>query len=115
MKHADALETGSRLEEYEVEGILGAGGFGITYKATDVNLDLRVAIKEYLPRDLASRAENSSVIPKSEAEQENFAWGLGRFMDEARTLAKFRRNLLGHPVHSAGPSRALRWAFPCTS
>ena len=37
------------LEEYRLDAMLGAGGFGITYRAYDAHLDKFVAIKEYLP------------------------------------------------------------------
>ena len=40
-----ALAPGFRLHEYRVERVLGQGGFGITYLATDVHLNAKVAIK----------------------------------------------------------------------
>ena len=85
-----ALPHGYALHEYRVEQTLGIGGFGLTYLATDSNLNLRVAIKEYLPGDLAQRGEDQSVQPKSESSSESFKWGLSRFLDESRTLASFR-------------------------
>jgi serine/threonine protein kinase len=87
---ANALPRGYALHEYRVESVLGAGGFGLTYLATDSNLDLKVALKEYLPGDFAARAEDSTVHPKPGEAAESFQWGLQRFMDEARTLASFR-------------------------
>ena len=48
-EHRDALPAGFRLHWYVVRGVLGQGGFGITYLAEDTNLGQRVAIKEYLP------------------------------------------------------------------
>src|SRR5262245_55372968 len=51
-----ALPRGHRLHEYRIDEVLGQGGFGITYLATDVNLHAQVAIKEYLPAQLAVRA-----------------------------------------------------------
>ena len=86
--HVHALPPGTRFEEYRLDTVLGAGGFGITYRAYDANLDKVVAIKEYLP-DFATRAETSTVVPKSSADVQDYQWGLERFLDEARTLARF--------------------------
>ena len=85
-----ALPAGYALHEYRIDAVLGAGGFGLTYLATDGNLNFKVALKEYLPSDFASRNEDSTVQPKSGDTTESFQWGLQRFMDEARTLASFR-------------------------
>lgn len=85
-----ALPAGYSLNEYRIESTLGVGGFGLTYLATDLNLNLKVAIKEYMPSDLAVRCDDSTVVPKSEQTQETFEWGLSRFLDESRTLASFR-------------------------
>ena len=40
-----ALPPGYALSEYRIESLLGMGGFGLTYLATDTNLNLKVAIK----------------------------------------------------------------------
>ncbi|HZE11567.1 MAG TPA: serine/threonine-protein kinase [Burkholderiales bacterium] len=85
-----ALPKGYALLEYQIEQTLGIGGFGLTYLATDSNLNLKVAIKEYLPGDLAQRGDDQSVRPKAESAFESFKWGLSRFLDESRTLASFR-------------------------
>ena len=85
-----ALPRGYALYEYQIEQTLGIGGFGLTYLATDSNLNLKVAIKEYLPGDLAQRGEDQSVRPKSESSFDSFKWGMSRFLDESRTLASFR-------------------------
>jgi serine/threonine protein kinase len=85
-----ALPRGYALLEYQIEQTLGIGGFGLTYLATDSNLNLKVAIKEYLPGDLAQRGDDQSVRPKAETTLESFKWGLSRFLDESRTLASFR-------------------------
>jgi serine/threonine protein kinase len=87
---ANALPRGYALHEYRIDSVLGTGGFGLTYLATDGNLNLKVALKEYLPSDFAARGEDSTVQPKSDEATESFQWGLQRFMDEARTLASFR-------------------------
>lgn len=85
-----ALPKGFKLQEYRLEAVLGHGGFGITYLAWDTHLNQWVAIKEYLPNDLAVRKGISDIFPKSSAEEEEFKWGLERFLDEARTLARFK-------------------------
>jgi len=85
-----ALPQGYALNEYRIESTLGIGGFGVTYLAIDGNLNLKVAIKEYLPGDVAQRAEDCSVRSKSPDAAEAFNWGRSRFLEESRTLASFR-------------------------
>ena len=87
--HPNALPAGYRLGEYEIQTVLGSGGFGVTYKAHDHDLDKTVAIKEYLPPDFAVRVGRTTVGPKSEASKDDYDWGLARVLDEARTLARF--------------------------
>lgn len=78
---------------YHVARVLGHGGFGITYLGWDANLEIKVAIKEYLPRAFAIRDISSlSVLPKGEENQAWFQIGLKQFLDEARTLAKFQQH-----------------------
>lgn len=85
-----ALPAGFRLHEYRIDGVLGQGGFGITYLATDVNLNARVAIKEYLPEEIAFRSSDRSVSPNASRHQDRYRQGLDSFLVEARTLASFR-------------------------
>ncbi|HSH88494.1 MAG TPA: protein kinase [Ramlibacter sp.] len=90
---AAALPGGYRINEYEIERPLGGGGFGVTYLARDCNLQLPVAIKEYFPSDLVTRGVDQSVRVRSaetDDHQEQYDWGLERFLDEARALATFR-------------------------
>ena len=63
--HVNALPPGTRFEEYRLDAVLGSGGFGITYRAYDANLDKFVAIKEYLPSEFATRGERYTVVPHS--------------------------------------------------
>ena len=85
----NALPQGHRLQEYELVRVLGFGGFGMTYLGFDHNLDKAVAIKEYLPSDIATRTGDNSVAPQASQFRDDFEWGLDRFLDEARTLARF--------------------------
>jgi hypothetical protein len=90
--YRNSLPLQLMLNEYRVESVLGAGGFGMTYLGWDTNLEKHVAIKEYLPTDLAVRALDGSVVPVTTEHEHDYKWGLDRFILEARTLAKF-----GHP------------------
>jgi serine/threonine protein kinase len=85
-----ALEPGQAVLEYQIDKVLGGGGFGITYLAQDLNLQLPVAIKEYFPSGLALRSKDNSVHIRSTESAGQFEWGLDRFVDEARALASFR-------------------------
>ena len=85
-----ALPPGSRIAEYEIVRVLGAGGFGITYLAYDHQLDGPVALKEYFPADVASRADGSGVAVTTTTNQDVFAWGLDRFIQEARAIHRLR-------------------------
>ena len=77
--------------QYLVGRALGQGGFGITYLAWDLALEMPVAIKEFLPTDFASRASAQlSVTPYGEDGAANFDLGLEAFEGEARTLARCR-------------------------
>ena len=77
--------------QYLVGKILGKpGGFGITYLGWDSQLATFVAIKEYLPRDIAGRHfDRLSVSAHTSADSEHFRYGMEQFLQEARTLAQF--------------------------
>jgi hypothetical protein len=106
--HGNSLPHGYRLHWYRIESVLGQGGFGITYLAHDTNLDKPVAIKEYLPVELAARESDSTVHPFTEDRRDQYVWGLTRFIEEARTLANF-----DHPnivrVHSVFEENATAY------
>ncbi|HWP96513.1 MAG TPA: protein kinase [Syntrophomonadaceae bacterium] len=90
------LAPGSLLSErYLVGRVLGYGGFGITYLGYDLILNSKLAIKEYLPQSVATRVLGSTTVSAFNTgdAQENFAYGLKKFLDEARALAQF----MDHP------------------
>ena len=78
--------------KYLVGRVLGEGGFGITYIGFDLNLELRVAIKEYFPSGMVTRqvtGDTRSVTPFTGEAGEQYKKGLERFVGEAKILAKF--------------------------
>lgn len=83
------LAAGLRLQEFEISGLLGEGGFGIVYLAWDHALQRRVVIKEYMPAALAWRARGMQVELKSPEHRASFDAGLRSFVNEAKLLALF--------------------------
>lgn len=76
--------------KYLTGRVLGEGGFGITYLGIDMNLGLKVAIKEYYPAGFVSRtSQSATVAPYSGTNGEYFTAGLDKFLAEARALARF--------------------------
>lgn len=76
---------------YIVGQVLGFGGFGVTYIGYDTLLNRKVAIKEYLPSEFSTRIPGQTEITTYEGERtEQFQSGLGKFLEEAKTLAKMQ-------------------------
>ncbi len=89
------LPIGTYLRDYEINGLIGEGGFGIVYLAWDHSLQRKVAIKEYMPASMASRvAGSSAIVVKSERHLDTFKAGLKSFVNEARLLARFDHRAL---------------------
>ena len=85
----NALALGTRMGEFEITGLVGEGGFGIVYLAHDHTLDRSVALKEYMPSDMARRTPGGAVSVKSARHAETFETGRRSFVNEARLLARF--------------------------
>ena len=85
----EALARGVRLEEFEIGEGARSSGFGVTYEALDAALGRRVAVEEYLPWEWGSRRADGGVGPRSEAHAKDYGWGLSRFLEGARALARF--------------------------
>lgn len=87
--HVDALPAGTMLGEFELQGLLGFGGFGMVYRGYDHSLQRAVAIKEYMPSALVARTANQELSARSSADSQTFQSGLKSFIAEARLLARF--------------------------
>jgi serine/threonine protein kinase len=81
-----ALPRGTTVNGYRIERILGSGGFGITYLATDL-LGQRFAIKEFYPRQFATRRD-MTVRPNTVEDTELFDECKERFLREAHALVR---------------------------
>jgi serine/threonine protein kinase len=76
--------------KYLIGRPLGQGGFGITYLAWDLTLDLKLAIKEFFPLGLAARSAGQLKIEVPSGElSDQYRFGLDRYLEEAKTLARF--------------------------
>lgn len=83
------VEIGGR---YVIGRAVGHGGFGVTYIAWDKILETRVAVKEYLPGEFATRMPGvNTVTAYGGNKKEQFFDGLDKFVEEAKRLAKFQK------------------------
>ena len=91
-KEAYHIKPGSLLNDrYVIGRSIGYGGFGVTYIAWDNKLERRVAIKEYMPSDYATRIPGNLTVTIYDGERHNeFMTGLQKFMEEAQRLSKFQ-------------------------
>ena len=86
------LRMGTRLNNrYLIQGVLGEGGFGITYVGMDEVLCQKVAVKEFFPRGAITRnnQQTNEVVSVYGTKAANFHQGEEKFLQEARTLAQF--------------------------
>ncbi|MFR1529478.1 serine/threonine protein kinase [Akkermansia sp.] len=87
------LPEGTLLGSYEIKGILGQGGFGISYWAIDWQLGREVVLKEHYPTGLCKRdADRADVNPVDSSQESNYNRSLNSFCKEARIIAA-----LDHP------------------
>jgi len=80
-------------DQYIIGKVLGQGGFGITYLAYNIIEDKKVAIKEYFPDGVVTRAHGETKVHIYSADlKESFELGVKKFFEEAKILAKFKEN-----------------------
>lgn len=84
------LEPGTIINQYIIERQLAHGGFSSVYLARQLSDQVQVAIKEYLPRKLAHRSWNNTVIPHDDSKRVLFKRGRALFFKEASTLVKLK-------------------------
>jgi hypothetical protein len=87
---AAPLPAGTALRDCVVTGVIGQGGFGIVYRAEDAVERRPIAVKEYLPAQLATRGRDGRLEPAHPVHAETYAAGLRGFLDEARLLERIR-------------------------
>ena len=82
------------IGRYTIEGVLGQGGFGITYLGIDELHEKKVAIKEFFPQGIVTRniEYQDTVTVTFVGEKDNYEKGKERFLKEARTMAKFSKD-----------------------
>lgn len=86
------LPIGTLLQNrYVIGGVIGVGGFGITYKAWDIQLKVCKAIKEYFQQGVVNRIPGTTeVLISNPKRREEFEYGKQRLLDEAEIVAKFQ-------------------------
>ena len=86
-----ALPLGTIVNgRYLIGKVLGIGGFGITYLGFDLTLEIKVAIKEYMPSAMATRNTDRYTVVLTSHQEKDYQSGMERFLEEARILAKLQ-------------------------
>ena len=85
------LKSGTHLQngKYKIERVLGQGGFGITYLATQELLDRKVCIKEFFFKEYCERDEATSHVSLgTQNSHEIVERFMTKFLKEARTISQ---------------------------
>ena len=93
-----ALLPGKMVDGYRIVNKIGAGGFGVVYRAISPTGE-EVAIKEYLPGALARRAVSSDRIVAAPEKQALYRMGMRCFLEEGRALAQISHPSVVHVLN----------------
>ncbi len=91
-KQWNYLQSGTIIDQYMIERELAHGGFSSVYLARQLEDQVQVAIKEYLPRKFAHRTKNNLVVPHSEETKPLFLRGRALFFEEAKVLSDLKHH-----------------------
>lgn len=80
-----ALAQGTEIGGYLIDRVLGAGGFGITYRGYNEVTRKQVAIKEFYIREISSR-DGTTVVVDQDVESGTYEYALKKFQDEAQSV-----------------------------
>lgn len=87
------LQRGTELNSrFIIGGVIGNGGFGVTYMAYDLKNEKKIAIKEYFPKTIAARRSDGSVYSVETSGKKIFAEGAEKFYREAEYVYQFNGN-----------------------
>jgi serine/threonine protein kinase len=96
MENINALKPGARLKspkrEYVIDSVLGAGGFGITYKVwsrikvDNVTVKTYFALKEFFLSDSCERKNNTTEVVYSSPVKDKVQEAMHDFLSEAKRL-----------------------------
>lgn len=90
MPNRESLAPGTLVGDFEIVRVIGSGGFGTVYLALDNSLEREVAIKEFLPAQLAYRVPGEQQVTlRSQSFEASYEAGLHSFVNEAKILARF--------------------------
>ena len=115
------LRSGTTVEEYLIEGVIGGGGFSIVYRCFDTNTSESVVVKEYFPNQLAVRGDSDEIQPIDDRRVKASQIGLQQFFGEAYALSQiqhpnvtnitsvFRANNTVYMVSKFESGKDLRW------
>jgi serine/threonine protein kinase len=96
--NSHTLQPGVSIAGYQIVRVLGKGGFGITYEAYSPFTGKRVAIKEFFPRQVASREGDTRVV-YSEKDLEIVQWALKRFESSTLDHCKLKHPNIVDVIH----------------